>query len=105
MGTLILCGGVGLLENMDIVADGGTLFELESLHHWAVDSDTDVEAESLINLACFASGFPDGRVCGGMVRFGLFGLGSCVGVVMRSDGGDSGAGGRVSGSSEDLPVY
>lgn len=74
LGMFMLCGGVGLFENMDIVAEGGTLFELESLYHGMVDSDADVRADSLVNLACFAKGAPAGRVCGGTVRFGLLGL-------------------------------
>lgn len=74
-----------MLEKMDIVAEGGTLVELESLYHGAVDSDADVRADSLVNLACFAKGAPAGRVCDGTVRFGLLGLFAWVGVVTRSD--------------------
>ena len=54
LGIFMLCGGVGLVENMDIVAEGGTLVELESLHHGAVDSDAMVIVESLKNLACLS---------------------------------------------------
>ena len=85
LGMFMLCGGVGLFENMDIVAEGGTLVELESLYHWVVDSEAVVRADSLINLACFAKGAPAGRVCDGTVRFGLLGVVGCVGVVTRSD--------------------
>ena len=83
LGMFMLCGGVGLFENMDIVAEGGTLVELESLYHGAADSDADVRADSLVNLACFAKGAPAGRVCCGTARFGLLGLVACVGVVTR----------------------
>jgi hypothetical protein len=103
LGMFILCGGVGLFENMDIVAEGGTLVEQESLYHGAVDSDADVRADSLVNLACFAKGAPAGRVCGGTVRFGLLGLVACVGVVTRPDG--VGLGGRATCSLEGLPNH
>jgi hypothetical protein len=92
------------LENMDIVAEGGTLVELESLYHWTVNSDAAVRAESLVNLACFASEFPAECVREGIVRFGLLGLGSCVGLVTRSDD-DGGCEGRASSSFEGLPTY
>jgi hypothetical protein len=78
-----------LFENTDIVAEGGTLVELESLYHGPVDSDADVRAESLVNLANFARENPaervSERVCDGTVRLGLLGLFAWVGVVTRSD--------------------
>ena len=85
LGVLILCGGRGLFENIDIVAEGGTLVELESLYHGAVCSDAEVRADSLVNLVCFADGAPAGRVCKGTVGFGVLETVSWVRVVTRSD--------------------
>ena len=99
--VFMLCGGKGLFEKMDIVAEGGTLVELESLYQRPVFSDADVKADSLVNLACFARGAPAGRVCDGTVRFGLLGLSASVGVVTRSDDVSSGV--RVARSFGSLP--
>lgn len=85
----MLCGGVGLVENMDIVECERRLVELVSLCHGLVDPDADVKTESLANLACFARGVTLGRVDDGTVRFGLLGLGRgcCVDVLRLGDGG------------------
>lgn len=61
LGELRLCGGVGLLENMDIL-EREWLAELESLYHGPIDSEPDVRAESWVNLACFAKGYSVGVV-------------------------------------------
>ena len=77
--TFIVCGGSGFVEKSDIV-DRELETELESLYHGLVDSDTDVRAESLVNLACLDSVSDDddcGKLCDGTVRFGLLGLGRC----------------------------
>ena len=63
-----------MVEKMDIVAEPGILVVLESLYHWPVDSDADVRADSLPNLACFVKGGPWGYACEGTVRFGLLGV-------------------------------
>jgi len=60
-GEVVRCGGVGLVENMDIV-EREWLVELESLYHGLTDSDADVTADSLFNLACFARAALGGRV-------------------------------------------
>lgn len=52
----MLCGGVGLVENMDIVECERRVVELVSLCHGLVDPDADVKTESLANLACFVRG-------------------------------------------------
>jgi hypothetical protein len=59
--TFILCGGVGLAEKMDIVAEFGIL-EPASVNHAPVDSLVDVRADSLPNLACFDKASWDGTV-------------------------------------------
>ena len=61
-------GGEGLVENTDIVAEGGTLVELESVYHGPVDSEADVRAESLVNLASFAKANPAERVSDRFMR-------------------------------------
>lgn len=61
LGELRLCGGVGLLENMDIL-ECEWLAELESLYHGPIDSEPDVRVESWVNLACFAKGYSVGVV-------------------------------------------
>lgn len=45
--------------------------ELESLYHGPTDSDADVRADSLANLACFASAAPGERVSEGSTRLEL----------------------------------
>lgn len=57
LGTLILCGGDGLFENMDIV-ECELVTELESLDHGPGDCDVDVTADSLANIACCGRGLP-----------------------------------------------
>lgn len=61
-------------EKMDIVAEAGILNVLESLYHGAVDSEADVRADSLPNLACCVSEGPMWCFGDGTVRFGLLGV-------------------------------
>jgi hypothetical protein len=65
LGTFIVCGGVGLVENTDIVAELGWLVELEPLYQVPVDSVTVVRVESLVNRACFTTGASDEGFCHG----------------------------------------
>jgi hypothetical protein len=58
----MLCGGVGLVENMDIVECERRVVELVSLCHGLVDPEAEVKTESLANLACFDRGVAFGRV-------------------------------------------
>jgi hypothetical protein len=66
LGTFIVCGGVGLVENTDIVAELGWLVELEPLYQVPVDSVTVVRVESLVNRACFTTGASDEGFCHGV---------------------------------------
>lgn len=63
--TLMVCGGVGLVEKTDIVAELGWLVELEPLYQVPVDSVTVVRAESLVKRACFATGASEEGFCHG----------------------------------------
>jgi len=73
LGELSLCGGVGLAENMGIVADPGILEETESLNHGPVESEADVNADSLPNVESFSRELPDEGVDDGMEWFGVSG--------------------------------
>jgi hypothetical protein len=63
---------------MDIVEWDRRVLELSSLCHGLVDTDGELRAESLPNLACFDGGADEG-VCAGTVRFGLWELGAGCG--------------------------
>jgi hypothetical protein len=84
-GMVILCGGVGLVENTDIVAEGGKLVVLKSIEAGPADSDTVVRAGRL-NLSSFGKGA--GTVSSASARLEESGVGfpvetvTCLRVVM-----------------------
>jgi len=73
LGKFSLCGGVGLLEKMDIVADVGTL-DVESLNHGPVESEAVVRGDWVLNHSCFSKETPDCGVSDGTNRFGFLGI-------------------------------
>lgn len=82
-GGLSLCGGVGLFEKTDIVAELGILAP-SSLNHVPVESEAvERAADSLPNLACFSKEMLECGECDGTIWFGLS-AGWFGGVATRS---------------------